>query len=120
MSVLDLMPAIAPELEGDEHLETFVELAAGRLSAKVFGARYPEAVAYLAAHLLTMSKRVSENGVASGGAVASVSTGGLSLSFGQSNGQSSAADESLKSTHYGQEFLAIRATRAAVKGLLIR
>lgn len=124
MAGLDLLKQIAPELEGedDERLETFVEMASMRISAKVFGKVYPQAVAYLAAHLVTVSNRGRDQGVAAAGQVQQMRTGGQSISFGSSGAASggSTGDEALASTPYGQEFLTLRNSRARTKGLLIR
>lgn len=119
---LTTLKAIAPELAdaGDERLETFLELAAQRISAKVFGAKYAQAAAYLAAHLLTLSNRASEAGTAGAGPVTSVTTGGLSVSFGQAPTGAATADASLKTTAYGLEFLAIRSSCARTKAALVR
>jgi hypothetical protein len=114
----ELLKAIAPELEGetDERLDTFLELASQRVGPKAFGKLYAQAVVYLAAHLLTLSNRARDAGVAAAGPVTSVGTGGLSLSFGAA---SSMGDESLSSTIYGLEFLEIRDSRPSSKGRLI-
>lgn len=121
MSV-ELLKAIAPELatETDERLSTFLELAAQRISARVFGRVYAQAACYLAAHLLTLANRATQAGVAGAGPVASVGTGGLSVSFGQIATNTATADASLKSTSYGLEFLALRSSRAGTKPMLVR
>src|SRR5690606_23805009 len=89
------------------------------------GRVYAQAVAYLAAHLAVLSQRAAfaaGAGVVGGGPVAGVTTGGLSVSFGQAQvtAASSLGDESLKTTAYGLEFLALRASRPKTKGFLVR
>lgn len=126
MSV-QLIRAIAPDLADvdDVALDTFLELAAQRISQSVFGSVYVQAVSYLAAHLAVLSQRAAlaaGAGVVGGGPVAGVTTGGLSVSFGQAQvtAMSGLGDESLKTTAYGLEFLALRASRAKTKGFLVR
>ena len=52
--VVDILKEIAPEFASEDaaRLDLFVELAAARISAPVFGKVYPQALAYLAAFLL--------------------------------------------------------------------
>lgn len=69
-----------------------------QVSSTVFGEMYELAVAYLAAHALTMSSR---NG--SGGAINSESEGSLSRSY-----LVPASTISLGSTSYGLEYLSLR------------
>ncbi len=126
MSV-ELIRTIAPDLAdvSDASLDAFLELAAQRISPGVFGRVYAQAVAYLAAHLAVLSQRAAfaaGAGVVGGGPVAGVTTGGLSVSFGQAQvtAASSLGDESLKTTAYGLEFLALRSSRPKTKGFLVR
>ncbi|MFU8806542.1 MAG: DUF4054 domain-containing protein [Bradymonadaceae bacterium] len=118
MSAHDLLIAIAPELatESEARIDTFLELAAQRVGAHAFGKVYVQAVTYLAAHLLTLSNRARDAGMAAAGSITSVGTGGLSVSFGQAAGM---GDESLSSTVYGLEFLELRDSRPSGKGRLI-
>lgn len=114
---LDMLKSVAPELgdEEDERLERFIEMAAQRISAKVFGKVYPQAVAYLAAHMVTLSNRKRDTDVAAAGPVTSVSTGGLSMQF---DGGGPEGDE-LDSTPYGRQFQQLRDSRARTKGMLL-
>lgn len=114
----ELLKTIAPELasEPDERLDTFLTLAAQRVGPKAFGRVYQQAVAYLAAHLLTVSNRARDTGMAAAGPVASVGTGGLSVSFGAVVAM---GDESLSTTSYGLEFIELRESRPSSKGRLI-
>lgn len=118
----DILKALAPEFEGEEpaRLALFVELARARISESVFGAVYPQAVAYLAAHLLSVSARAQASGAGAGGPVASASTGGVSVSFGQSSAHKTLGDESLSTTAYGLEFLALRNSRPGTKLTIVR
>ena len=66
MAVLDTVKAIAPiqtaDLTNDE-ISVFIALAQDRMSPAVWGSRlYPQGVAYLTAHLLTITSRGSAGG----------------------------------------------------------
>ena len=119
---IDILMEVAPELSGEplSRIGLFLELAAARISPAVFGKVYPQAVAYLAAHLMTVSGRAEATGSASPGAVQSATTGGVSVSFGASTAHKTLGDESLSSTAYGLEYLALRNSRAGTKMKLIR
>jgi|GEM_PF-6461915 len=99
--------AIAPEFSGDDPAP-FLAMAAARMDARHFGALYPQAEAYLAAHLMALAHRSANSGGGGGvvGAVKSASTGGVSVSYGI-DGSIGVGDSSLASTAYGLEYLAI-------------
>ena len=119
---IDHLTDIAPELAGEDEkrLERFIEMASRRVSARVFGKLYPDAVVYLAAHLITVSNRAKKTGTAGAGPVQQVRTGGTTIAFGGGGNASAAGDEALNATPYGQEYLAIRNSRALTKGILLR
>lgn len=93
----ELLPLIAAEHAADPNRVTFLELAEGQVG-QVFGAQRDLAVAHLAAHMLTLSKRQGD-----GGAIASRSEGGVSISY--AGGQRS---QELDQTVYGKEFKRLR------------
>lgn len=93
----EILEAIAPELKGDENLIAHVNLA-DQETGKVFGDSRDHAVALLAAHTLTLSKRGG-----SGGPVTGESEGSLSRSYGGIQGASQ-----LDSTSYGMELNRLR------------
>jgi hypothetical protein len=124
MSTLDLLKAIAPELDpgdgsADARLTMHLEMAANRLSAPQWGQVYPEACARLAAHLVTLSDRAMLAEGAPGGTVASVGTARWSMSFGALPAKN-AEEASLASTVHGQMFLELRRSRAARAPRLFR
>lgn len=127
--------ALAPEYaaETDEVLMTYLDFAAQRLDARAFGGVYAQAVAYLAAHILTIARRGVAGGAGGGagagqgasGAVTAVSTGDWSVSFagglnGSEGGVDTLAEASLMTTRFGKEFLALRRTRAASRSRVIK
>lgn len=122
-TVSDILVEIAPEFSSEDstRLGVFIGLAAARISSSVFGGVYPQAVAYLTAHLLSVSARSTSSGaVGAGGPVTSASTGGVSVSFGQVQANISATDAALSTTGYGLEFLALRNSRAGTKMRIVR
>jgi hypothetical protein len=74
-----------------------LSIANGRLSQTVFGAKYNNAVALLAAHILSMNSGIRSGGT--GGAISTKKEGDLSISFGSN----AAFDSRLDSTSYGQQ-----------------
>lgn len=88
--------AIAPEFASVDLVRRtqILEVADMRVSKKAFGDRRNIAVAYLAAHLITVGNRSS--GIA--GAVTGMKEGDLSVSYGGGN------STDLNSTTYGQEY----------------
>lgn len=99
-STLDILKAIAPEFasKATADLNLFLELAAARLSATVWGRYYQQGVAYLAAHMLELSTR---EGAA--GPIQSEQAGQVSRSYGPFQHPSHYG-----ATGYGDEFLNIR------------
>lgn len=92
----ELLPVIAPEHAADPNRPTFLELAEGQVG-QAFGTQRDLAVANLAAHMLTLSKRSGD-----GGAINSRSEGGVSISY------SGKSEEDLDQTVYGKEFKRLR------------
>lgn len=121
-TVRNLLVEIAPEFSSEDtaRLDVFIGLSASRLSARVFGRVYAQAVVYLAAHLLTLSERASSSGGSAAGPITSASTGGVSISYGQVNTAVSVSDATLSTTAYGLEFLALRNSRAGTKMKIVR
>jgi len=130
-----LVKTLAPEYaaETDETLAVWLDLAAQRLDASVWGGVYGQAVAYLAAHLLTVARRGiaglpgSGAGAGQGGAgsVDSVSTGDWSVGFagGLSGGEGNTdllAESSYLTTRFGKEFVSLRRSRPASRSRLVR
>lgn len=93
MAVLDALKLIAPELAHltDEVLVQYIALAEPQVGAKF--CNRDQGVAYLAAHIATISSR---KGIA--GSINSLSEGGLSISSG------AVGASELNTTSYGTEF----------------
>lgn len=126
---------LAPEFktDDDDTLAVYLELAAERMDSRAWGNVYGQAVAYLAAHILTIARRGDASAAGGGagagqggtGAVSSISTGDWSVSFGGSltgaeGGVDTLAEASLMTTRHGKEYLALRRTRAAGRSRVIR
>lgn len=94
MAAADLIPIIAPELVGNANLAGAITMAEEQLA--VDHCRREQAVAYMAAHILTIATRGG-----TGGAVTSETEGSLSRGFGTAGGV--VGMTRLDSTSYGQE-----------------
>lgn len=100
MAIDAVLLDIAPETASVDAAQRsrVIALAQKHISNAVFGDLTELAVAYLAAHMLTMSKRGG-----AGGAVTSESEGALSRSYAVPT-----STASLNATSYGQDYLSIR------------
>lgn len=101
---------VAPEYStlDPEDIQPWIDMAVRRTNAAYFGARYRDATAYLAAHLLTRSKSGSRG---ASGPLSSISADGLSMSYATAVSTTSF----YSSTPYGQEFQSlVLACRGAV------
>jgi hypothetical protein len=103
MSTPAYVQAIAPEFKtkSSDDITVFIDIAKLKLDAEVWGDKYDAGVAYLAAHLLTMSGRA---GVA--GAVVREQIGEISTQY--SSPKSDAKHDQYLATSYGAEFLSLR------------
>lgn len=116
MTQLELFRKIAPELDtlDDEEVNDVLCFIGDIVSKKQFGKVYDRAVALLTAHQLTLQNiiRNDENGGAAtsitAGAVTSEREGDLQRSYGGVSSSSNAADDLLKKTVYGLQYLALR------------
>lgn len=118
LSPAEIIKTICPELSGSPSLQVYLGMAVESTSAGFFGAMYNQAVAYMAAHLFTLMDGGSGGGLGiasainklGGGApVASMSEGGISVSFSQSVGSSDGSD--LTSTKYGRMLVGLKKSR---------
>lgn len=91
MAAVDLIPIVAPELVANANLAGAITIAEGQIAAG--HCQRELAVAYLAAHILTMSKRAG-----SAGTVTSKTEGSLSIGYGAQSVMGA-----LGATSYGQE-----------------
>ena len=108
----------------DAVVDTWVEIAALVHAASTFGNAYTVAMAYYAAHLMmraglaATASTIAAGGAAPAGAVSSVRDLDLSVVFDTGSLMMAAQrmapeDVQLLSTPYGQQYMAIRNTRAA-------
>ena len=97
MTPSEILQDIEPELSEVVGRDTFLELAEAQTGA-VFKSARNHAVALLAAHMMTLSKR---KGVSGG--VNSLKEGDLSIGYGQSQ-----SSENLEATSYGAELVRLR------------
>lgn len=86
-----ILPVIAPEFDGVDASDV-LDIADMQIGAGLCGDKRPMLVAYLAAHILTISKRAGVSG-----GVSALSEGQLSINYGGSS-------EGLHATSYGAEY----------------
>lgn len=115
-----------PGYAADSRKTMALDLATARLPAIQWGEMWTPAVALLALHILAVSPETASGSSSSGGAVAgpvtSRTAGGLSESYGSSSSTVAgltAADADLMRSTYGQQYLAMRATRAAGRARVV-
>jgi hypothetical protein len=112
-----IIAGICPDLSKNEALPVFLQIALEQTAKGFFGKLYPYAVAYKACHLFEVSgigkseteQAVSEMG--NGQQIASMSEGGLSVTFAQNSGGSDASTNDMGSTKYGRLYLDLLKTR---------
>lgn len=124
VAVLSVFRVMAPEFgpkgptrKSDDEVLPVIGVVINWPSASVFGARFCEAVAELAAHVLTMQNRVERSlpGFASTGPVASVGVKGAAFSHTAASSPAlSHEDDALKQTTHGLAYLRIRDSRTCV------
>ncbi len=106
MSASTILSTIAPQFDSTAGKDTYLEFAALQVNEDFFGTdRYDYAVAYMAAHLLTLDTNYSVVGLSSG-AVTSKKEGDLTVNFATISGIN--IDPTLGQTSYGRQFLQLR------------
>lgn len=110
MTVREIIGAICPALAKNEGLDAFVKMAEENTSRSFFGKQYAYAVAYRACHLFTITAGSGGSSAVGLGQVASMSEGGLSISFATGS-QSSDADGGLETSKYGKMLLGLIKSR---------
>jgi hypothetical protein len=103
MSTPSLVQSIATEFKGraSEEVQVFLDIAMTMVDSTVWGDKYDYGVAYLAAHLMTMTER---KGV--GGAVIKEHVGEITVQYSQPN--TDAVKSLYLATSYGQIYLSLR------------
>jgi len=112
ITISQIIDAIAPELSDFDagQRQIIIDIASMRLSEKHFKQVYNQAVALMAAHLMTISKR---NG--NSGSVTSVKEGDLSIGYGNSFQDGKRLD----ATSYGSELLTLMRERTLGAGTAV-
>jgi hypothetical protein len=107
-----IIAKMCPELASSPSLDDFLGMAAELTDRGFFGKIYPYAVAYRACHLFTIAGGDGSGSAALGmGQVASMSEGGLSVSFATSAASDSGG---LDTTKYGKLLLGLIKSRPAM------
>lgn len=113
MTVREIIGAICPGLAKSGSLDAFVKMAEENTSKKFFGKQYAYAVAYRACHQFSVTEGANGNSALGLGQVASMSEGGLSVSFAAGS-VSSDADGGLETTKYGKMLLGLIKSRPKI------
>jgi hypothetical protein len=100
MATPTMVRGIASNLSSlsDDEIQTFLDLAKAWVGEAAWGSKYPVALAYMAAHLATLS---SQKGA---GQMTSESVGPVSKSYASHGG----SGDELSTTSYGATFLSLR------------
>jgi hypothetical protein len=116
LSITATFDLIAPDLASDPNKAGFISLATTRTKSCFYGGNYTLAVAYLAAHMLTLSKKSgSGTGEMATGEIASKREGDLAISYHKST--AAIGQEALSLTPYGLSLLELRKSSGAFLGV---
>jgi len=108
----EIIKNICPELFNSPALDDFIQMAIDLTAKDFFGKLYPYAVAYRACHLFTITGGGNSGNSALGvGQIASMSEGGLSVTFAQNQSSSVNDGSGLDTTKYGKLLLGIIKSR---------
>ena len=118
MSASSKLSIIAPQFDTVTGRNDFIELATIQTGECWFGDKYEWAIAYLAAHFISLSQ-LSQSGATSGGGgpITSKKEGDLSVTFGKSGGNSPTDKDSLLETPYGRQYLTLLNSGGAFIGV---
>lgn len=105
MSASAILSVIAPQFDSSAGRSDYLIYAELQVTEDFFGDKYDLAIAYMAAHLLTIGTNNSLIGLSTGGIV-SKKEGDLSVTF--SNTKEKGTDSILGQTSYGRQFLQLR------------
>ena len=92
--------------EVDERIDIFLSDAETFVVDTVWGKLYDQGIAYLTAHLLSLSSKTASGDESPSAEVASESVDGVSVSYATS--QTVGSDSYYASTQYGKTYLALR------------
>lgn len=111
MTVIDMIRLIAPEFDNtsDNELEQWIEFATPFVSKKQFGKLYNQALALFICHKMKVANLGEDNGMgtfADAVRFSSYSEGSRSVSF--NGGINGSADDELKLTPYGLQYISLR------------
>lgn len=116
MTARALIETIYPELSASPSLEAYLRAAEGTVDKGFFGSLYAYAVAYKACHLFAMlgdsSGGGGSNNPAAGTApIASMSEGGMGISYAVSASGKDGVSRDMENTKFGKLFLSLARSR---------
>ena len=110
----EIIKNLCPDLFASDLLEGYLGMAIELTDKSFYGKVYPYAVAYRACHLFT----ITGGGEAGGGSaaigmgeIASMSEGGLSVTFARNKSDSSSGSNALDTTKFGKLLLDLTRSR---------
>lgn len=116
MSASVILSVIAPQFDSVAGRDTYLEFASLQVTEEFFGSdRVDYAIAYMAAHLLTLDTNSNVTGLSSG-PVRQKREGDLSVSFESTKGEKN-IDALLAETSYGRTFLMLRNSSGGFIGI---
>ena len=97
-----IIKSVCPALFDSTSLDDFIQMAVELTDRSFFGKLAPYAIAYRACHLFTITAGSGGNAALGMGQIASMSEGGLSVTFAQNQQKdSSSSGNGLETTKYG-------------------
>ena len=115
MSASSVLSVIAPQYDAIANRNEFLSLAALQVNATWFGAKYDLAVAYMAAHLISLNPSTGEGTGTASGFITSKREGDLSVTYAKPS--SGGASETLTQTSWGQQFIQLRDSSNFILGV---
>jgi hypothetical protein len=114
MSASDILSVIAPQFNDSDNRSGFLNIAASLVSSSWFGNKYDLAVAYLTAHMMSLSNDpLRQSGET--GSVSSKKEGDLAIAF--SNGSISEQNAYYGLTHFGMQYIQTRDSCGFILGV---
>ena len=106
MTASQIMSIRAPQFDASPYKGDYITMARKRVAQAWFGANYEQAVAMMAAHMMTVDSDAGQSG-SSGAFVTSKREGDLAITYASPN-SGGGAGSALGSTNYGREFLELQ------------
>ena len=117
MSASGVLSVIAPQFDSRTNRSEYISLATLQVNESIFGSKYDLAIAYMAAHMMSVN---TETGAGTGtgtGFITSKKEGDLAVSYAKPESGSGGGDASLSQSSYGQQFIDLRNSCTLILGV---